>query len=464
MTTPAAIAVIDPTGDNSGRNDTAQINAALQSLPGQGGVLALNPGIWYTRGGGVVIPQSGIWLSAPGAIIRGIGAGDLFRMFDASDYDSRQIHSGGMLGNPVIDGSAMAPGSTGWHAGDIFNLQNYVTCQNFKGAGSFGAHLDNNYWFTELAQGFIRAAGCTTGVAFDVSQAAAGTVTGSFARGDVTAYVETALGSNQGMAVLGGAILYDGKWTLRGNFASSAQALTSSALQITGSTPAGAAIGSSSTMISSLCDIAVECASGAHTPQTINFGGGANQISNCYGQMDFSRGAAFAASNNASNVLNFYGPILGDNALASWLEAVLSNSSSGAQAITSATPAPVAGASGQLNAFQVTRVRAWIPYSAAVAAGTPVFSFTGPGGQIVTNLVAKFTSGGVQAAPVFLTDYTGTITGPTLTSAATHLLEIEGTVLGNAAGTLQLTAAEGVGGDSFTIEAGAYMSVIQSNY
>jgi hypothetical protein len=457
--------VVWPSGDTSGAKDAAAVSAAVSALPAKGGVVTLmSSADWYIACGSVSVNRSNVYISAPGCYIWAVGAGDVFRIYDSSNINTRAYEGGGLLGWPVIDGANTTGNSSAVHAGDIFTMTVCAQPQNFHaGTTSKGVWFDNNYYWSEMLQADIRAYNCTAAVVFDV-HATAGTVTGSYDRSTLVFYVEQGTATYDGVVWQAGSLMVDGKMTIRGNFNSSGTTLTSALLRITGTTPGGVALVSNSTIITSMVDIGAECAGGTYTPQTIVFGAGSNQISQCYGQLDFAQGSPFAQSNNASNLLNFYGPVAGDPALISWLEAVTCNSSSGAQAITSATAAAVAKISGPLGAYQVSRIRAWVPYSAAITAGTPVFSFTGPGGQLATNLAVKFFSGGALSSVSQYTSYTSTFTGPTLTSSTSHLMEIEGTVLGSVAGTLQLTAAEGTGGDSFTVEAGAYMSVIQSNY
>lgn len=457
--------VVWPSGDMTGVKDAAAVNAAVSALPAKGGVVTLvSSADWYINCGAVVVNRSNVYISAPGCYIWAVGAGDVFRIYDSSNINTRACQGGGLLGWPVIDGANTTGNSSAVHAGDIFTMTVCAQPQNFTaGTTSKGVWFDNNYYWSEMLQADIRAYNCTAAVVFDV-HVTAGTVTGSYDRGTLVFYVEQGVATYDGVVWQAGSLMVDGKMTIRGNFNSSSSGLTSALLRITGSTPGGAALASSSTIITSLIDIGAECAGGTHTPQTIIFGAGANQISQCYGQLDFAQGAAFAQSNNASNLLNFYGPVAGDPALVSWLEAIVGNSSSGAQAITSVTPASVAKLSGPLGAYQVSKIRVWVPYTSTATVGVPKFSFTGPGGQIVTSLRYKFWSGSALASSSQVTDYTSIVSGPTLTSSTALLLEIEGTVLGSAAGTLQLTAAEGTSGDAFTVAAGAYMSIIQSNY
>lgn len=457
--------VLWPSGDATGVKDAASINAAL----GAGfEYIYLSPAAaWYIECGQITINASGTWIDAPGCLIYAVGSGDMIRMYDSSSIGSRTTQGGGFIGYPIVDGTNTTGNSTPFHAGDIFRLNARYQPQNFTaGTTSKGGWIDNVYLFTEESVIDAVVTNCTENFVFDVhyTGSPSANVTGSFDRGDITVYVNQSNPAFDGVVWQNGALMIDGKLTIRGNFNSSGSSLTSCVLRVTGATPAGAALASDSNIGNSMVDVGVECASGSFTPQTIVFGAGSNQISNCYGQMDFSNGAPFASSNNASNLLNFFGPVTGDVALVSWLEAVLCNSSTGAQAITSTSPAPVVKISGPLVPYQVSKIRAWVPYSSSVAVGTPKFAFTGPGGQLVTNIVVKFYSGGALSSVSLYTDYTSTFTGPTLTSSTAHLMEIEGTVLGSVAGALQLTAWEGTVSDAFTIEAGAYMSIIQSNY
>lgn len=455
---------LQPTDDATTNADNIQdaFNALIAFSYGNAMVtLANDAGKWDIEGGIIAVDATGYYLNAEGCWINHAGAGALVDFQDSSDYDARtSIVGGGLIGRPVIDGSGVTGAATAFQGGDIFRLRCLATVQNYTFAGSVPTRFVNRSWFTEGSVIRVSSVNCVSAPVFDVS-VVAGTVTGSWYRGDIEIYVDQVDATFAGVVWQNGAFMVNGKFTLQGNFASSTEAVTTAALTLTGSTPGGAAIESSSGLGQGFVFIGVECGSGAFTPMSIKFGGGANQISSSFGNIDFGAGQTtgnFSPSNNAANLIDFFGPVTGDPALVSSLAQGSTNIVDGAQLVNSTSPANVAGVAVGVAAYASYQIRAWVPYSSAAAAGTPKFAFTGPGSQFVTNLVAKFWSGGVLASLTFLTDYTTTLTGPTLTSATTHLLEIEGTMLGEAYGTLQLTAWEGTGGDAFTIEAGACMT------
>lgn len=452
---------LTPSGDVTGVKDAANINNAVNSLPATGGVVRMAPTAqWYIECGQISINRSGVIIDATGCYINAVGAGDVFLMFDSSTYGSRTVNGGGIVGLPVIDGTSTTGNSSAVHGGDIFTMSVFVQPQNFvAGTTSKGVWMDNNYFWTEMLQADIRATNCSAHVVFDV-HATAGTVTGSYDRGTIAIYVDQQGAANDGVVWQNGALMVDGKLTVRGNFNSSGSSLTSAAIKMIGQTPAGTALMSYSNISTSLFDVACECNSGSFTPQTIVFTNSFNQISNCYGQVDFGgAGNTFASSNNPNSFVTFYGPVTGDAALQTWLLTGFTNAWLGGsgQAITSVTPAAVTAMSGNLTGFTTYVIRAWIPYTSTSTVGVPKFAFTGPG-QVNTRLTYKFYSATALVSVVQETDFTAVVSGPTLTSSTGLLMEVEGTIEPNGAGTLQLTAAEGTNLDTFNIALGAYMT------
>ena len=453
--------VVWPSGDASGVKDAAAINAAVSALPTTGGTVTLvSSAPWYIACGSVTVNRSNVYISAPGCYIWAVGAGDVFRIYDSSTY-GRPLQGGGLIGSPIVDGTNCTGNSCAFHGGDIFAMSVFVQPQNFNaGTTSKGVWLDNNYYWSELCQANIRATNCTAGVVFDV-HVVSGNVTGSYDRSNLEIYIDQVNASYDGVVWQAGSLMVAGKMTIRGNFNSSGTPVTSAVLKVVGQTPGGTALASYSSIGTSLVDVACECNSGTYTPQTMVFTNSFNQISNCYGQLDFGGGGPtnFTPSNNPNSLVTFYGPAAGDVALQTWLLTGATNAWLGGagQAIASATPASVTAMSGALTGFTTYVIRAWIPYASTATAGVPKFAFTGPG-QVATRLTYKFYSATALVSVVQETDFTAVVSGPTLTSSTGLLMEVEGTILPSGAGTLQLTAAEGTGGDAFNIALGAYMT------
>ena len=308
----AAVITVSPSGDTTGVTDAARIMAAVAKLPATGGVVAMEPSAtWYIKAGQVVIATSGVYLDAPGCYILAVGAGDVIRMYD-TNYFSRLVSGGGITGYPTIDGTSTTGNSAAIHAGDILQFKIDVAVQNFTaGTTSKGVWFDNQYYFTEQMSGRIRAQNCTSHVVFDVSGAS--TSTGSYDRADLQVYVNQGAATQDGVVFQNGAIIQDGPGLgIYGNFLTSASALTSAVLRLTGAVPGGHT-GGNSQLANCGLSIGVECDGGlAHAPQTIVAGSvGSNTITGCGGVLDFS---SFAASNMSSG-FGFIGPITGDSAL-----------------------------------------------------------------------------------------------------------------------------------------------------
>jgi hypothetical protein len=308
---------ISPSGDTTGVADSAAITAAVARVPAAGGTVALNPsGPWYLKAGQVSINRSGVYLYAPGVSITAVGTGDIIRMQDTSTYSTRTVYGGGITGFPVIDGTSAGAGSAGLHIGDILQLQVDVAVQNFSGAGSIGVHFDNASFWTEQLRAHVYAQNCTTGVIFDVTGAL--TSTSSFARGLVDIFIDQVGPTFDGVTFQNGAVLYDGAFGLRGNFGGSGSALTSAALRVTGTVPAGhPGAGAFSAIKDCRVDIGCECGSAAHTPFTMVFGSTSNVIGACYGIIDFGfAGNNFTAAAQNSSLYTFDGQVVGDATLA----------------------------------------------------------------------------------------------------------------------------------------------------
>lgn len=300
---------LSPSGDTSGATDAAAIARAVAELPAPGGVIRLAAtGTWYINCGQIVITQSGVFIDATGCYIKATGAGDMIRMYDSS-APNETYDSGGLLGFPLIDGALTTGNACALHAGDILQLMVYAHVKNFTaGTTSKGVWLDNNYAWTEQASGRILAQHCRTGVMLDNSANTSGQATGSFDRLTMDIFIITG-GLGDGLTLTDGAFVTDGRVGLYGNMAANASTAYS-ALNITGSNGSGSSLISNSRL-----DIGVENAGGTGTqPTTINFGAGGNEISQCWGGIDFSAHIAFTSTNNSGQFI-YSGDVLGDASL-----------------------------------------------------------------------------------------------------------------------------------------------------
>jgi hypothetical protein len=269
------VSIVQPSGDTSGATDAAAISAAVSALPSTGGVVRLVPtATWYIECGQVVVSTSGVYIDAAGCYINAVGAGDVIRMYD-TDYGDRTFYGGGLLGFPMIDGSATTGNSCGFHGGDILQLQVYAQVRHFNaGTTSKGVWIDNNYQWTEQGEARVFAQACTTGVAFDNSVNTSGTSTGSFDRFSLTAFIDQQQ-QGDGVVLQNGAILVDGALNIYGNFGYHSTT-TYAVLRITGSNVAN----SYSLINGSAINIGTECYSGSGSvaPQTIAFGSGSGTV------------------------------------------------------------------------------------------------------------------------------------------------------------------------------------------
>src|SRR5262249_8713621 len=215
------------------------------------------------------------------------GSGDCFQIYDKSTYGSRTKFGGRFVGI-TIDGTHATGAATGLHVGDLLQYELDLTVQNFYQSGSVGVHLDNNYYWMEQLFGRIYAQNCASHVVFDWTSGTATTSSGSFERCDLDIYINQQNAAFDGGGFKNGAFVTNGSLKIRGNFGYGASAVTSAALRLTGSGSANN-YPSSSGIVASMLDIGLECATkaGNHVPQTIVFGAGGNQISNCYGALNF---------------------------------------------------------------------------------------------------------------------------------------------------------------------------------
>jgi Pectate lyase superfamily protein len=373
--TPGWINVVAYGADPAGVEDSASaLQNAVKALPASGGVVYLPAGT-YLVSSTVTCTMVPTYFMGDGAwatVVKFTGTGDCFRIYDSTAYGSRTRHSGGFSGI-MIDGLGAGAGSAGLHMGDLLQYELDLAVQDFRGAGSIGVHLDNQFYWTEQLHGRIHAQSCASHVVFDCSGSAA-TASGSFERCDLDVYLDQQDAMFDGVVFRNGAFTGNGSLRIRGNFASSASAVSSAVLRLTGSTPSGRQYPSSAGIQNGLLDIGVECGSGQGTPQTIAFGSAANTIGGCYGALNFGIGGYdnFSASNNSGNVRDFRGPITGDSTLPG-------------QWATYASGLP-AGWTGHVSArLMPTGHEVMLSWSFVIAAGTRVSN-----GLVIATLGSRF--------------------------------------------------------------------------
>jgi hypothetical protein len=400
-TTPA-----DPTGAN---DSTAAFQAAIDSFTANTPSNAAGCGVVYIPAGNYKISSTLTCTTVPvyfvgdGAWATTIlysGSGDCFRIYDDSTYGSRTKFGGGIVGI-TIDGSGAAAGATGLHVGDLLQYEVDLTVQNFRGAGSIGVHFDNNYYWMEQLIGRIYAQNCASHVAFDWTSGTATTSSGSFERCDLDIYINQQNAAFDGVVFKNGAFVTNGSLKIRGNFGYGASAVTSAALRLTGSGSANN-YPSSSGIVASMLDIGLECATkaGNHVPQTIVFGAGGNQISNCYGALNFgAAGTTFAASNNSKNIVNFVGQSTGDSTLpgqTNW--------------VTYTGTALPTGITGNVSfRFLPTGNEVMVSWGLAIASGTKMTS-----GTTIVTAASLYSAGGNKLIPANATGsgLTGNVYAP----------------------------------------------------
>lgn len=439
--------VVYPSGSAFGAKDVANVSAAIAS----DGAATLMPGTYYGNSAVAVTLSQAVQSLAGRRVTRwnNVGSTPSFTV-DAATW-------GGDLSAALrglqIDGSGASSGACAIQAGDIIDLDVEAWLSNWTG-GNIGAHCLNAYNWTEQSKFELRISNCDTGVKLDQS----GSGTNSFFRTEFDLKFNQNAGQN-GVVLAGstvGVILLGGALKMKGNWGGAGSAPSSSTLSFT-SENAGI----------QACEIAVNLETGGpFAAQTVNFKDGTTNISDCWGGAAWlNTGNAFAPSNNADNVTGFTGLVQGDPSIVGALPQKSTNAAIGSpQAIASTTPAAVTALAGGITAYTAYEVEAWVPYSSAATAGVPKFAFTGPGGQINTQLRYEFWSATGLVSSAQVTDYTSVVSGPTLTSSSALLVKIAGTVQCSAYGTLQLTAAEGTSGDSFSILLGAKITVAEEAY
>lgn len=457
-----------PSASNVASTNATLVNSALSAAASAGiGVVKCAPVAWNWAAGTVSHDGSGLKLDLEGCAITGSGSGDLIRMFDSSDFDTRTVHGGGVVGFPRFYGTSMTSNSCAVHIGDIPEADVEIMTYDFNsGTDSMGLHWDNCYGHSEASHARVFTQNCMTGIVHDVNGGVTATGAHTSAKGSYMRCVldyQGVQGDDPTYKLVewrNGAFQVGGRNGVHGNVGGSASALTQGAISITGSTPSGITEPSDSILLNVELNWDVERdGTDANSPMTVNFGGDVNAVVNCTGVVNFGAGAPMQSSNSAGQWVGFIGTVGGDANLPVNLTAATTNIASGAQTISSTTAADVAGLALPVAAFTAYKVKLYVPYSSSKTAGMPVFTFSGPSwnaGELTwwyqTNATPWTTVKTVATS-------TPTMTGPTLSTAANLALMAEGTVVLTAAGTLGIQAKEGTNTDTFVIGAGAYLEL-----
>lgn len=456
-----------PSASNVAATNATLVNSALSAAASAGiGVVKCAPVAWNWAGGTVLHDGSGLKLDLEGVTITGSGSGALIEMYDSIAFESRTIHGGGVDGDPWIDGTAMTGNSYAVHMGDIFEAVCNVRAIGFNaGSGSKGVWFDNRYAICEALHARIFTSGCKAGVVFDVNSGATATgahvnATGSYMRSDLDLHVNQGDPGNDGIVFQNGAFLVDGvQLAIHGNYGTSASALTSAVVRVTGSTPSGITAVTASTIETTPFSWGMENDGGdANAPYTIFFGGDSNFIRNCTGVVGFGSGTPFKSSNNAGQFLNFVGVVTGDANLPSSLPQGSTNAADGSQAISATSATAIVSLALPVAAFTAYEIDAYIPHTGAGTTGTFTFALGGP------SISTGNTSLDIEMwTTTTLTGATRNSTSATLDarapSTSVRVLRVRGTLVCSASGTLTVTGAKTSGGSNVTVAAGAYLKL-----
>jgi hypothetical protein len=295
-------ASLQPTGTPVG--DAAIVNADLIAPLANtyGGTVEMGAGIWHIAGGAIpAINRSGITFRwQPGSYIACSGSGDVIRMFDSSNINTRVARGGGILGQPLFDASAYTGAGTILHLGDIYRLQVFADLQNM-GANGPNYKFENAFYYAERMVAQIDSENSSPNGLFTCS----GAGTGSFDRAQLTLWHTQGNVAYDMMQMSNGAQVVNGKTYVGGN-ALSAAANTSAMFRLSG---AGAGF------IGGTLDVGIETdGGGALGPQSMNFGSN-TLISRSKGIFDVSIGGNVQQSNNGGQ-WQYQGSAFGDPSLA----------------------------------------------------------------------------------------------------------------------------------------------------
>ena len=295
-----------PSGGNDAANVQALINLGIENIYLQAGTFTGTTTVTSSTPPTYVY-GAGRWAT----IWNYTGTGDAFRLYTTTNYSgSGGGPAGGGIKGMTIDGSGAGAGSSGIHAGDIYNLDWDCGARGFQGSGSKGFWFDNQYATNgaEQMHGRIWAENNTTNVVFDNS---AGVVSGSFDRTCLDIFLDCKSAGN-GVTLQNGVYIKNGALSIRGNINSNSVAQYA-VLTITGQNA-----GAYSRIYNSVLNIGVELFNtGTYVPVTIAFGSaGNNVIYDCTGILDFTGTVTMTHATGYPKSIRFDGPIYGDTVLA----------------------------------------------------------------------------------------------------------------------------------------------------
>jgi hypothetical protein len=295
-------AFVQPTGTPAG--DAAVINADLIAPLANtyGGTVEMGAGIWHLPGGGIPpINRSGITFRwQPGSYVICSGSGDVIRMYDSSNINTRVARGGGILGQPLFDASAYAGAGTILHLGDIYRLQVFADLQNM-GANGPNYKFENAYYYAERMVAQIDSENSSPNGLFTCS----GAGTGSYDRADLKLWHTQGNVAYDMLQMSNGAQVVNGKTYVGGNAQSQGTPPASAMFRLAG---AGAGF------IGGTFDVGIETdGANAYGPQSINFAAN-TLVSRSKGIFDVSIGNVTQQSNNGGQ-WQYQGSAFGDPSL-----------------------------------------------------------------------------------------------------------------------------------------------------
>lgn len=340
--------VVPPTGDTTGDDDVAAINAAYALFNGATSLppgpfnqnlywgVQLTAGTYYINAT-ITVP----WISS----LVGVGQATIIRP-TASFTGSSAIYwhgwpngtgaqfgalanaTSGKLADFRLDGEvAVSPITQGLDIGDGWGGKVLdVAVVNFDAAGQKGIHLINRSAWTEKWRVRADVLNCATAVDIDMANGPTGGLS-SHEYSDYEFYVFCNAGQN-GVNIHGGAWMAGGRLCIRGNFGTSDTAQVGgvtvadcAVLTVTGSGTDKDSNSKTSTFGQNVTQIQVESNQGkAYKPMTVKFGSAANTFHNNTGIMAFQfNDADWTDSNFAAGNGSFGGPVTGDSAFATAL-------------------------------------------------------------------------------------------------------------------------------------------------
>ena len=210
-----------------------------------------------------------------------------------------------------------------------------------------------------------------------------------------------------------------------------------------------------------MLNIGCECdpSAGSDAPFTINFGG-SNFIVDCTGNIDFGAiPGIFQSSNNVGQFAGFVGVVDGDPALPTVLPQGSTNAADGAQTVSATSAIPITSLAASVAGGTAYDIYVYLPHTGAASpSGTFTFAFGGPSISTAnTNLTIKVWTGTTLTAHTL--GSTSATIDARLPSTSVRLIEVTGTIVFSAGGTLTVTGVKT--GSNVTVAAGASLKVQQ---